>query len=174
MYRNCIKSEDNLKVCYLYREINSNKFQLVTIMYLYTFYCVLCFAQVFSFDLPEKVYTKECMEKLNINKEDVRNMVDKDFFFARGDPQTNEFVECSAISRNFISESGEMNRDILYHDLLDVVLPLFNKTTDSEIANKIVDECIDNRKDNLADRLVDLHNCLVNAINKYGKSLYTI
>ncbi|KAK4883740.1 hypothetical protein RN001_000011 [Aquatica leii] len=154
--------------------VNFNTVHLTIVMHFYTFYCALliCFAQVFPHDFPDEVFTKEyleCMKKLELNKQDVNNMMDKDFFIAKGNSKTNEYIECCAMSKKLIGDSGEINRDVLYHDVFNIVLPLLKKTKDSEVANKIIDECIDNLKDNSADRFVNLHNCIVNAAKKYGK-----
>ncbi|KAK4883749.1 hypothetical protein RN001_000020 [Aquatica leii] len=137
------------------------------------FYCVLLigFKQVFSIEFPDDLYDKhalECMEKLNVDKAFVNKILDEDFHISKISPKLNEFMECATISKNILNEAGKINRDILYNDVLNVLLPLMNKTKDKvEIANKVTDECIDVIHQHTENRLMHLHNCLVDTVNKY-------
>ncbi|KAK4883742.1 hypothetical protein RN001_000013 [Aquatica leii] len=146
---------------------------LQLIMYSYTLYFVLLisFAQVFSYDIPDDAFDKitlECMEKVKIDKEFVKKIVDADFRMAKGNPKVNEHVECLAKSKKVVNEDGTLNRDVIYKEIVDVFLPLLNKTKDKEvIANKIMDECMDVQHDSLAEQMINMHNCLVDAAHKH-------
>ncbi|KAK4883748.1 hypothetical protein RN001_000019 [Aquatica leii] len=137
------------------------------------FYCVLLigFQQVFSLEFPDELYDKhslECMKKVNVDKAFVNKVMDEDFHISKITPKLNEFMECVAASKNALNEAGKMNRDILYNDVLNGLLPLMNKTKDQvEIANKVTDECIDVIHEHTENRFMHLHNCLVDAANKH-------
>ncbi|KAK4883747.1 hypothetical protein RN001_000018 [Aquatica leii] len=142
-------------------------------MHSYTFYCVflICCVQVLSLEINDELFDKhalECIEKVKVDKAFVNKVIDEDFHISKINPKLNEFMECVAVSRKVVNESGKINRDVLYHDVLNALLPLMNKTKNKvEIANKLVDECIDIIHKHTENRFMHLHNCLVDEANKY-------
>ncbi|KAK4883745.1 hypothetical protein RN001_000016 [Aquatica leii] len=141
-------------------------------MHSYTFYCVLliCFVQTICLEIPDELLDKdilECMEKAKIDKKLVQKITDENFHVGKGNSQFNEYFECVATSRHMVTETGEFNREVLHNDVINILLPIINKKDKNEVAYKIVDECMDIKNDNLGHRMIELHNCLVDAANKH-------
>ncbi|KAK4883744.1 hypothetical protein RN001_000015 [Aquatica leii] len=140
----------------------------------YTFYSVLviCFVQVFTHDIPDELFDKvtlECMEKVHIDKEAVKNMIGADYRITKGNPKISEQLECLGKAKHVVKEDDEFDRDVLYHEVMHTLLPLMNKggADKHELANKVTDECVTIKNDNFGERLIDLHNCFVDAVHKY-------
>ncbi|KAF5307485.1 hypothetical protein FQR65_LT06840 [Abscondita terminalis] len=100
---------------------------------------------VFSAGLPEALLdkaTNECMEKTKIEKKDLQNILDKDFYMKIPDSSLNDFFECMVVAKGIFKEDGQINREQLHRDIVNVLLPIVDiKENMNEIANKILDEC---------------------------------
>ncbi|KAF5307487.1 hypothetical protein FQR65_LT06842 [Abscondita terminalis] len=127
--------------------------------------------QVFSIEVPDKLIdnpTSECMKKANLEKKDIEKLFDENFHMSSNNANLKEFFECSLNAKGGLTEDGQVVRDVLYNDVINILLPMINKKGDlNEIANKMVDECINVTDDDFVKRFVDMHNCLVDAANKY-------
>ncbi|KAK4883754.1 hypothetical protein RN001_000025 [Aquatica leii] len=142
-------------------------------MFAYTFYCALliCCTQVFSIEIPVDLLDKptlDCLEKINVDKMVFKDFFDEHFHLVRENAKLNEFLECAGTSKNLINEDGRFNHDSIHHHTEIVLIPILNKNGDKhEIATKVTDECINVSGDTYADRITNLHDCIVDALAKH-------
>ncbi|KAF5271073.1 hypothetical protein FQR65_LT00492 [Abscondita terminalis] len=121
-------------------------------------------AQVSSFKLPIDNTTLTCLERGNVTKEDVESVFDENFYMTIKDVDLTKFFECIIEAKKAIDENGKISREALFSDVFNILLPMYNKKGDRDIANKITDECVNITDDILMNRMMKLHNCLVDAV----------
>ncbi|KAF5306700.1 hypothetical protein FQR65_LT07255 [Abscondita terminalis] len=137
----------------------------------YTLYCVLLvsFNQVFS--APKVIYdqqTSNCAIKLNIDKYILYNHAAENFRLAKGLKDEPRFIHCIMEAHGVIEGDGEIVMENMYKGIANVFLPMIGKKGDTNaIAIKICDKCAKTTGDDLDDRIINLHNCLVDAAKKY-------
>ncbi|KAF5306698.1 hypothetical protein FQR65_LT07253 [Abscondita terminalis] len=142
-------------------------------MYSYVLYCtlIICCSRVLSIEVPDHLFDEhilECASKLNVDKRLINQNLDESFHLPKGNDKLNQYIECIMKSHGMLLEDGTIVRDILDKDTANILLTVMNKNGDkNEIAKKIGDECINTAGNDLHDRLINLHNCLVDNANKY-------
>ncbi|KAF5306699.1 hypothetical protein FQR65_LT07254 [Abscondita terminalis] len=137
----------------------------------YTFYCVLliCFNQIFTEPnaiLDQK--TLDCAAKLNVDKYIIDHHMDENYRLAKGLKDVGRYIRCIMESHDVLQENGEIVIENMYKGVAKVFLPIVGKQGDrNAIAIKISDECVNTTGDDIYDRVINIHNCLVEAVKKY-------
>ncbi|KAF5271207.1 hypothetical protein FQA39_LY08214 [Lamprigera yunnana] len=127
-------------------------------------YCV----RVQSIEISEHfldIPTVACLERLKIDKHIVVNNLDENFYLPEVNPELNEFLACSAKSREFLDENGKIKFHILENNIKNIVLPFLNKNHLKETSHEIAEKCKTVEDKNLGVQMVKLHNCIVDSVS---------
>ncbi|KAF5306701.1 hypothetical protein FQR65_LT07256 [Abscondita terminalis] len=112
--------------------------------------------------------TLDCAAKLNVDKYLIDNNVDENYRLPKGQKEVAKYIHCIMESYGMMQGNGQIEIDNMYKAVANVLLPMLGKEGDrNAISIKISDECVNSIGDDLYDRVINIHNCLVDAAKKF-------
>ncbi|KAF5271210.1 hypothetical protein FQA39_LY08217 [Lamprigera yunnana] len=130
---------------------------------------IICLVGADFWETIENSFSKEdleCLEKSHMDKKTFMQYMDKTLHFPKGDAKLNEVLACTAFAKNALTESGNFKQDMLEKSINKYLSPFYNKTDDPDFVSKLSAKCIGVKGESIGDRMVELHNCLIDSVTK--------